>query len=360
MIPFIDLKSQYLNYKSEIDEAIQRVLNSAQFILGKEVEELEEELADYTGSKYVISCSSGNDGLLLSLMAIDLQPDDEVIVPAFTFFSTAEVVSFLKAKPVFVDVDEVSFNIDYTKIEEKITSKTKAIIPVALYGQPADMNEINEIAKKHNLAVIEDAAQSFGAEYFGKKSCNLSDFGCTSFFPSKPLGCYGDGGAIFTNDENWAKKLKSLRAHGQTKRYTHEYIGINGRLDSLQAAILKVKLQHFKNEIILRQNIAQRYFDAFKGFAPELLPNRSHIYAQYTLRVNDRSEFVGKMKNENIPTAVHYPVPLHKQPVYSLYENEVYPISEKLSQEVVSLPMSPYMNEKDQDYIINTVKSILK
>lgn len=360
MIPFIDLKSQYNAYKDEIDEAIQRVLNSAQFIMGKEVDILEEQLAEFIGSKHAITCSSGNDALLLSLMAIDLQPDDEVIVPAFTFFSTAEVVSFLKAKPVFVDVDELSFNIDYTKIEEKITSKTKAIIPVALYGQPADMNEINAIAKRHNLAVIEDAAQSFGAEYFGKKSGNLSDIGCTSFFPSKPLGCYGDGGAIFTNDENLAKKMKSLRIHGQTKRYTHEYIGMNGRMDAIQAAILQVKLKYFSDEIEKRQTIAKYYNDSFKELAPILKENRTSVHAQYTIRVKDRVSFMYQLKKLNIPTIIHYPVPLHKQPVYSDFENQEYPISEAFAEQVVSLPISPFLTKVDQKKIIEHVLELVR
>ena len=358
-IPFIDLKSQYNAYKEEIDEAIQRVLSSSQFILGPEVEALEEQLAEFTGSKYAIGCSSGNDALLLSLMAIDLQPEDEVIVPAFTFFSTAEVVSFLKAKPVFVDVCEKSYNMDYRLIEDKITSKTKAIIPVALYGQPADMDEINAIAKKHNLIVIEDAAQSFGAEYKGKKSCNLSDFGCTSFFPSKPLGCYGDGGAIFTNDEHFAKKLKSLRAHGQTKRYTHEYIGINGRLDALQAAILQVKLKYFPNEIQNRQEVASIYNTAFGEKAPKVLKDRTHMFAQYTVQVENREEVIKKLKEVGIPTAVHYPIPLHKQPVYASSANLALPISEKLSKHVLSLPMSAFLSEADQQNIIEIIQEIL-
>ena len=242
-IPFIDLQAQYQAYKIEIDEAIQNVLSSSQYIMGPELKKLEDGLASYTGSKHAIACSSGTDALLIALMAMNIQPGDEVITTPFTFIATAEVVSLIGAIPVFVDVVPDTFNIDASKIEEKITAKTKAIIPVSLYGQTADMDEINTIASKYNLIVIEDGSQSFGATYKGKKSCNLSDFGCTSFFPSKPLGCYGDGGALFTNDDTLAEKSRMILAHGSRVRYQHEIIGINGRLDAIQAAVLNVKLK---------------------------------------------------------------------------------------------------------------------
>ena len=264
-IPFIDLKSQYESYKNEINEAVLNVLSSTQFIMGPEVSKLEESLANYTGAKYAYACSSGTDALLLALMAIDIQPDDEIITTPFTFIATAETIALLKAKPVFVDIDETTYNVDPKLIEAKITPKTKAIMPVSLYGQCADMDAINAIAAKHNLIVIEDACQSFGAEYKGKKSCNLSHIGCTSFFPSKPLGCYGDGGAIFCSDDALAAKIKSLLNHGQGKRYEHQYIGINGRLDALQAAILNVKMKHVESEAKKRIEIGTRYSELLKG-----------------------------------------------------------------------------------------------
>ncbi len=365
-INFIDLQKQYINMKQEIDNRILSVLESTMFIQGKEVNELDEGLAQYIGSNYAISCSSGTDALLLALMSIGVGPGDEVITTPFTFFATAEVISFLGAKPVFVDIDPESYNIDANLIERYITNNTKAIIPVSLYGQPADMDEINQIAMKHNLIVIEDAAQSFGAEYKGKKSGNLSTIGCTSFFPSKPLGCYGDGGAIFTNDTEIAEKARVLMNHGQTERYKHKYIGINGRLDAIQAAILNVKLKYFSNEVMKRWEIGQRYTTLLNSMnntiiTPAILPDRTSVYAQYSIRVPNREEVIKGLNTEGIPTAIHYPIPLYKQEVYQdLNINpEDYPVTEKVSKEIMSLPISPYLTIEEQDLIIEKLSECL-
>ena len=356
-IDFIDLKKQYKEYKKEIDKEIFEVLESAAFIGGPKIAELEKKLAEFTGSKYVLTCSSGTDALLLALMAIGIEEGDEIITTPFTFIATAEVISLLKAKPVFVDLDEKTYNIDPTKIEDKITKKTKAIIPVSLYGQPADMDEINKIAKKYYLYVIEDGAQSFGAEYKGKKSCNLSDIGCTSFFPSKPLGCYGDGGAVFTNDEEIANKIAMLKNHGQSRRYEHDIIGLNARLDALQAAVLLVKLKYFPYEVEKRIELGSRYtkFLADYVITPYIKEDRTSVYAQYSIRVNRRKEIINKLNTAGIPTAIHYPKPLHLQKAFEnlRYKKGDFPVAEKISDEILSLPMSPFLSIEDQDYIIN-------
>lgn len=361
-VDFIDLKAQYRAYKKEIDEAILEVIKNATFIGGQKVAELENELAQYTGTNYAISCSSGTDALLLSLMAIGIKEGDEVITTPFTFIATAEVISLLKAKVVFVDIDEKSYNIDPKKIKDAITSKTKAIIAVSLFGQPADMDEINTIAKNssNKICVIEDACQSFGATYKEKKSCNLSDIACTSFFPSKPLGCYGDGGAVFTNNEDIAKKISMLKNHGQTKRYEHELIGLNARLDAIQAAVLLVKLKYFKDEIQKRVEIANRYTKYLKDFVitPFVKEDRRSVYAQYSIRIIERrKEIIRKLKTAGIPTAIHYPKPLHLQKAFKDlgYAEGDFPIAEKVSKEILSLPMSPFLSIDDQDYIIKTL-----
>lgn len=364
-IEFIDLKAQYAAYKDEIDKSIERICSQASFIMGSEVQKLEKRLSDFTGSPHSISCSSGTDALLLALMAIGVKEGDEVITTPFTFIATAEVISLLGAIPVFVDIEEITYNIDPAKIEEKITSKTKAIVPVCLYGQVADMDEINAIALKHNVFVIEDACQSFGADYKGEKSCNLSKLSCTSFFPSKPLGCYGDGGALFTNDADLAEKIKSLRVHGQTERYYHKYIGINGRLDTIQAAILNVKMDHFEEELKKRVEIANYYNLKLAGNAKIILPkiksDRTSVYAQYSIRVKERNVLIEKLKSAGIPTAVHYPRPLHLQEAYNYlgYKKGDFPISEIVSSEIMSIPMGPFLKREDQDYIIeNIMKNI--
>lgn len=359
-IPFIDLQAQYQAYKPEIDEAIHNVLNSSQYIMGPEVKKLEEGLAAYTGSKHAIACSSGTDALLIALMAMDIQPGDEVITTPFTFIATTEVVSLLGAVPVFVDIEADTLNIDASKIEEKVTAKTKAIIPVSLYGQAPDMDEVNAIAAKHNLIVIEDGCQSFGATYKGKKSCNLSDFGCTSFFPSKPLGCYGDGGALFTNDDKLAAKARMILAHGSKVRYEHEVVGINGRMDAIQAAILNVKLKYFAEEVQKRQEIGTSYKELLKdkGLSlPVVKEDRTSVFAQFTVRSEQREEVIEKLNASGIPTAIHYPQPLHLQKCYDSlgYKQGDFPIAEKAANEVFSLPMSPFINFEQQQIIVENI-----
>ena len=360
-INFIDLKAQYLEYKSEIDSEVLEVMASAQFIGGEKLKQLEDSLATYTGVKHAIGCSSGTDALLLSLMALDIGVGDEVITTPFTFIATAEVIAFLGAKAVFVDIDEETYNIDASKIESAITDKTKAIIPVSLYGQCADMDAVNEIASKYSLPVIEDACQSFGATYKGKKSCNLSTIGCTSFFPSKPLGAYGDGGAIFTNDDELASKMRMLLSHGQNERYKHRYIGINGRLDALQAAVLNVKLKHFDKEVKLREDIGSRYSELLADadvITPTIAHQNTSVYAQYSIRVKDREGVMEKLNKEGIPTAVHYPLPLHLQEAFRDlgYKEGDFAVSEKVSKEIMSLPMSPYLTKSQQDFIVQVIK----
>jgi UDP-2-acetamido-2-deoxy-ribo-hexuluronate aminotransferase len=360
-INFIDLQAQYKEYKKEIDSEVLEVMSLAQFIGGEKLNLFEKNLAAYTGSKHAIGCSSGTDALLLSLMALDISAGDEVITSPFTFISTAEVIALLGAKPVFVDIDEESYNIDPSKIEDAITERTKAIMPVSLYGQCADMEAINDIAKKHNLSVIEDACQSFGATYYDKKSCNLSTIGCTSFFPSKPLGAYGDGGAIFTNDDALAEKMRMLLNHGQNERYKHKYIGINGRLDAIQAAVLNVKLKHFNKEVRLRDEIGSRYSDLLEDsdvITPKIAPNATSVYAQYSIRVKDREAMIEKLNKKEIPTAVHYPVPLHMQEAFKYldYKEGDFPISELISKQIMSLPMSAYLSEAEQDFVVQAIK----
>tara|TARA_B100000513_G_scaffold195708_1_gene127071 strand:+ start:2024 stop:3109 length:1086 start_codon:yes stop_codon:yes gene_type:complete len=357
-IPFIDLQSQYLSYKEEIDSAIHDVLDSSQYIMGPPVKELEFNLAKYTGVKHAIACSSGTDALLIALLCIGIKPGDEIITTPFTFISSSEVISQLGAIPVFVDIEEDTYNINANKIEAKITNRTKAIIPVSLYGQTADMDLINEIANRNSLIVIEDAAQSFGATYKGKKSCNLSTLGCTSFFPSKPLGCYGDGGALFTSDDELASKARLFLAHGSKKRYVHEVIGLNGRIDTIQAAIIDVKLKYFADEVQKRKIIGNRYIELLKGKRiklPVIRENRTSVYAQFTLQSERREELIQHLNDNDVPTAIHYPTPLHLQECYQSLNYNIgdFPISEKAAKEVFSLPMSPFLTEEQQNYIVD-------
>ena len=359
-IDFANLKIQHKLYKEEIEEAILKVARDCNFIMGSQIDELERNFEKFTGSKYAISCSSGTDALLLAMMALDIQPDDEIITTPFTFFATAETIAFLKAKPVFVDIDEQTYNIDPKRIEEKISSKTKAIIPVSLYGQPCDMDEINQIAKNHNLKVIVDGAQSFGSTYKDISDSNLGDISCTSFFPAKPLGCYGDGGALFTNDEKLADKIKSLRLHGQSIRYHHQYIGMGGRLDTIQAAVLNVKLKYYEKDLKLRQDVATKYTKALNAKnieTPFVKSDRTSAWAQYSIRVQNRTELQTKLQNLGIPTAVHYPMPLHVQECFkylNLKEGD-FPISEKVSKEIMSLPMNPYVTDEEIEFIVGSL-----
>lgn len=361
----MDLKAQYVKYRDEIDAAIQKVIDSAQFIMGGEISALESNLAAYTGSDHCVSASSGTDALLLALMAVGVKEGDEVVTTPFTFIATAEVIALLGAIPVFVDIDEETYNIDASKIEEKVSSKTKAVMPVSLYGQPPDMDEINAVAERHGLAVIEDACQSFGATYKGRKSCNLSRIGCTSFFPAKPLGCYGDGGAAFTNDDALAEKMRVVRNHGQTKRYVHKYIGLNARLDTIQAAILNVKLKYFDAEVKKRNLIADRYASLLSGEGhvrtPKVKDDRTSVYAQYSIRVRDREQVVSRLKDKGIPTAIHYPRPLHLQEAFGYLglKKGDFPISENISREIMSIPMSAFLDEKDQEFIAGSLQSFV-
>ena len=358
MIPFFDLAAQQAVIKRQIDENISKVLAHGKYILGPEVEELEERLCEYTGAKYCITCANGTDALQIALMAIGVGPGDEIITPAFSYIATAEATALLGAKPIYVDVDPVTFNINPALIDEKITTRTKAIIPVSLYGQPADFEKVNKIARRHNLVVIEDGAQSFGAEQLGKKSCNLSDIGCTSFFPTKPLGCYGDGGAIFTSDENLAKSLRQIARHGQEKRYYHARVGINSRLDTLQAAILLPKLDILDSEIMARDVLASKYTKCLspdnRWACPEIRIENQSAWAQYTLRVSDRDEFRHKLDDAGIPTAVHYPMPLNRQPAVH-DSSAVLHHGDQMSDEVVSLPMHAYMTEATFDQITKAI-----
>ena len=372
MFPFADLKSQYESYKAEIDKAVLDVMSSSMYIMGPEVEKLEKNLAAYVGARHALSVSSGTDALLLALMAYGIKAGDEVITTPFTFIATAEVIALVGAKPVFADIDEKTYNLDIEKVKPLINDKTKAIIPVSLYGLPADMDKFYELTKNTNIKLIEDACQSFGATDNGKYSCNYNSLGCTSFFPSKPLGCYGDGGAVFTNDDKEAEILSNLRNHGQVARYKHKYIGINGRLDAMQAAILNVKLAHFKEEIARRIEIGNNYTkkikEAYKGDASEIItpfiPNgKVSVYAQYSVRVKNREEISKKLNEAGIPTAIHYPIPLHMQECYANcgFKEGDLPVSEKVSSEIMSLPMSAFLKDDDQDFIVETLcKAVLE
>lgn len=371
-IPFADLKSQYESYKTEIDKAVLDVMASSMYIMGPEVEKLEKNLASYVGARHALSVSSGTDALLLALMAYGIKEGDEVITTPFTFIATAEVIALVGAKPVFADIDEKTYNLDIEKVKPLINEKTKAIIPVSLYGLPADMDKFYELTKNTNIKLIEDACQSFGATDNGKYSCNYNSLGCTSFFPSKPLGCYGDGGAVFTNDDKEAEILSNLRNHGQVARYKHKYIGINGRLDAMQAAILNVKLAHFKEEIARRIEIGNNYTkkikEAYKGDAADIITpfipdGKVSVYAQYSVRVKNREEVTKKLNEAGIPTAIHYPIPLHMQECYAGcgFKDGDLPISEKVSKEIMSLPMSAFLKDDDQDFIVETLcKTVLE
>jgi UDP-2-acetamido-2-deoxy-ribo-hexuluronate aminotransferase len=356
-IPFIDLKQQYQALRSQIHARMDAVLNHGQYIMGPEVQELESRLALYTGAKYCVTVSSGTEALLISLMALGVGPGDEIITTPFTFVATAEVIVLLGATPVYVDVEPDTCNIDASGIEAKITSRTKAIMPVSLYGQTADMDEINAIAAKHgNIPVIEDAAQSFGATYKGVRSCNLSTIGCTSFFPSKPLGCYGDGGAIFTSDDSIAQTCREIRVHGQSKRYVHTRIGVGGRMDTLQCAIVLAKLERFDWELEQRTLVGARYnalLDDVGISRVQQRAERTSVFAQYTIFVEDRERRQAALSEAGIPTAVHYPVPLNAQPAYEhLCCPECTPVSQRVAQRVLSLPMGPDLTEQEQSLVV--------
>jgi UDP-2-acetamido-2-deoxy-ribo-hexuluronate aminotransferase len=367
---FIDLKTQYQRVRESMNKRMQAVLDHGQFILGAETLELEQRLAQYVGAKHCIGASSGTDTLLIAMMAYGIGRGDEVITSPFTFIATGEMIALAGARPVFVDIDARTYNIDPRLLEAAITERTKAIMPVSLYGQCGDMNAINAIARKHRIPVIEDAAQSFGARYYDKFSCALSEIGSTSFFPSKPLGCYGDGGALFTDDDALAKVMREIRAHGQDRRYHHPRLGINGRLDTLQAAVLLAKMEIFEDEVAARARIGARYTamiaDAFHNeteparqvTTPFLAPGCTSVYAQYTIEVTDRPKVEQALKAQGIPTAVHYPVPLNLQPVFAdLGQGPgAFPVSDAAGRRVLSLPMHPYLTEAQQARIVKALR----
>lgn len=374
-IPYLDLKPQYAALQTRINERIQAVLNHGQFILGPEVAECEKSLASFVGARHCLTAASGTDALMMALMAIGVGPGDEVITTPFSFFATAETISLVGAEPVFVDIELETFNIDASKIEAAITPRTKAIMPVSLYGQPADFVEINALAERRGLVVIEDAAQSFGAPYggagsSGRKSGALSRIGATSFFPAKPLGCYGDGGAVFTDDAALAKRMEQIRVHGQESRYHHVLLGINGRLDTIQCAVLLEKLTRYEWEIARREAIAARYTEAFGSLrgrltAPIVRPDRGSVWAQYTVRVDEsvsggRDGLANRLKEKGVPTSVHYPSPLHHQPVYArLRDRYRLPNAEKAAREVISLPLYPDLPDDAQARVIEAVREAL-
>lgn len=363
-IQFIDLKAQYQALKSSIDGRIQRVLEHGQFIMGPEVRELEESLEFRVGARHCITVSSGTDALLIALMALEVGPGDEVITTPFTFVATAEVIALLGATPVFIDVEPDTCNMDPRLLAAAINSRTKAIIPVSLYGQPCDMDEINAIADENGVAVIEDAAQSFGATYRDRPSCRLSKIGCTSFFPSKPLGCYGDGGAIFTDDEALATIMRQLRVHGQARRYYHTRVGVGGRMDTLQCAIVLAKLERFDWEVEQRLQIGAEYLRLLQGVKsiglPVIRPDRSCIWGQFTLRSDRRDALITALNAAGVPTAIHYPVPLHRQPAYEKIcrvEGDL-ANADRLASQVFSLPMHPYMSPDTQKTIVAAIAGI--
>ena len=390
-IDFANLKYQHELYKDEIESAMLKVARNCNFIMGEEVKELEENLCKFTGAKNAVTCSSGTDALLLAMMALDIKPGDEIITTPFTFIATAETIAFLGAKPVFVDIDEKTYNIDINKIEEKITDKTKAIMPVSLYGQPCDLDTLQSLITNHqSIYIIIDGAQSFGATYKGKAEVHYADIYTTSFFPAKPLGCYGDGGAVLTNNDELAQKMKMLRVHGQNKRYHHKYIGMGGRMDTIQCAVVNIKLKHYKEDLAKRQEVASKYSKVLSSklkvgreklkvgsmkleeegektsnfqlptsnlILPIVKSDRTSAWAQYSVRVNNRDELQAKLKEAGIPTAVHYPMPLHLQECfkYLRYKEGDFPIAEKISKEIMSLPMNPYLIYDEIEYIAEKI-----
>lgn len=364
-IQFIDLKAQQARIRGQIETRIRKVLDHGQYIMGPEVRELEAQLSAYAGVKHCITCASGTDALLMPLVAWGIGPGDAVITTPFTFISTAEVLALLGATPLFADIDPLTYNLDPAQLEKVLRSgrvkknglKVKGIIPVDLFGQPADYEEIERFARQYGLWVLEDAAQAFGAEYNGRKTCSFGDVAATSFFPAKPLGCYGDGGAIFTNDDDLAEKLRSIRVHGQgSDKYDNVRIGINGRFDTMQAAVLLAKLEIFDEEIALRNRAAGRYSEQLSGkfVAPAVKEDRSSVWAQYSLLSEDRDAELARLKELGIPTAIYYPKPLHLQEAFRYlgYSAGDFPVTERCAGRIFSIPMHPYLEEAEQDYII--------
>jgi len=359
MMDFIDLKTQQKRIHDSLQTRINAVLAHGQYILGPEVEELEEALKTFTQAGYCISCANGTDALQIALMALGIGPGDEVITPSFAYIATAEAITMLGARPVYAEIDERTYTVDPASVESLITPRTRAILPVSLFGQCADMDALAAIADRHQLALIEDAAQSFGATYRGRRSCSLGTIACTSFFPSKPLGCYGDGGALFTNDAQLAQRVRQIARHGQERRYHHVRLGMNSRLDTLQAAILLAKLEIFNDEITLRQKVAASY-DRLLGEAgvrstPFIAEGNTSVYAQYTIRSHERMRLCQRLNNAGIPTMIHYPLPLHKQPAVACAHAQL-PLSESVAEQVLSLPMHPYLSHRQQQIIVEALQ----
>jgi dTDP-4-amino-4,6-dideoxygalactose transaminase len=372
-IQMVDLASQYQHIKAEVDQAILDVVSSAQFINGPEVKSFQSELAAYLGVKHVITCANGTDALQISMMALGLKPGDEIITPSYTYIATTEVIGLLGLKPVFVDCDPETFNISPTAIEKAITSKTKAIVPVHLYGQACEMQEIIKIAKANNLFVIEDNAQAIGCNYNfdsqSMKTGTIGNVGCTSFFPSKNLGCFGDGGAMCTNDDELAIQLRMIANHGQSKRYYHDRIGCNSRLDAIQAAILRIKLRELDNYIDRRNKAAQFYDSAFENVKELTIPKRAmntnHVFHQYTLQVSDkisRDELVQFLATKEIPAMIYYPVPAHRQKMFADLDTKCGDLvnTEWLTSRVFSLPMHTELSENQQEYIVQIIKEFIE
>lgn len=363
---FIDLKTQYRQLKPEIDRRIQAVLDHGAYVMGPEVAELEAALAAFTGSRHCITVSSGTDALLIAMMALGIAPGDEVITTPFSFIATAESIALLGARPVFVDIEPRTYNLDPARLESVLSPRTRAIMPVSLYGQCADFAAINRIAAAHGLPVIEDAAQSFGARYRGRRSCALSDIGCTSFFPSKPLGCYGDGGACFTDDDALAKRMREIRVHGQDRRYHHPVLGLNGRMDTLQCAVLLAKLPAFEDELVAREAAGERYSDLLRAASgrvvtPSITDGNRSVYAQYTVELDDREQARQALESAGIPTAVHYPIPLHLQPAFAAlgYGPGSFPVAERAAARVLSLPLHPFLDPMTQQRVVTTLMESL-
>lgn len=359
---FIDLKSQQARIRGQLDKRIAAVLDHGRYVFGPEVFELEKRLAEYTGVKHCIGAASGTDTLLIALMALGIGSGDEVITVPYTWISTAEMIALIGATPVFVDIDERTWNMNPALIEAAITENTKAIMPVGIYGQTADMSEINAIAGKHDLPVIEDAAQCFGATHHGKKSCALSTIGSTSFFPSKPLGAYGEGGALFTDDDELAETMRHIRVHGQSRNHHHPILGINGRLDSIQAAVVLAKLDIFDDEIAKRQEVADTYNASLSGTGvtlPHIVEGNSSVYAQYTVISDERDALHARLKNAGVPSVGYYAVPLHLQPVFAKLGHGVgdFPVTEKVSAGCLSLPMNPYLSDDEIEKVGTALRS---
>ena len=371
-IQMVDLKSQYMKIKPQVDQVINDVLSSTQFINGEHVKSFQNELAAYLDVKHVITCANGTDALQISMMALGLKPGDEIITPSFTYIATTEVIGLLGLKPVFVDCNPENFNISVDEVEKAITKKTKAIVPVHLFGQSSDMKSIMSLAKKYNLFVIEDNAQAIGSDYLGfnqpQKTGTIGNIGCTSFFPSKNLGCFGDGGAMTTNDDELAEKLRMIANHGQSKRYYHDIVGCNSRLDNIQAAVLRIKLKELDQYILNRQKAANYYDQNLKDLDQLTLPFRNldsnHVFHQYTLKLDDsivRDELIQYLADKNIPAMVYYPVPAHRQKMFSKIPNSCgnMKVTNWLSSRVFSLPMHTELSTLQQDYIIENISNFL-